>query len=528
MRAIEAAVARSRGHKAFAKGGPGDPVWEVELAEAIGEFTHDPLGFAFFAFPWGVEGTPLARFHEPEIWQCENLEAIGDTLRADPYMPVQRAVGSGHGVGKSANVSQVGNWAMSTMPHCRVNATAGTLSQLRTKLIPEVMKWTRLAINQHWWKINKQSIQHALHPDTWRWDFIPWDESNPESFAGLHNVTRRTVLITDEASQIAQIILDTMKGAMTDAETEILLLAYGNRTRNTGWFNGCFVGDEARYWKTQTVDSREVKISNKRLIAQWLEQHGEDSDFFRIRVRGEPPNSGSDQFIGNKLVADARKRIAQSNLTDPLIMGVDPGRQGDRSVIAFRRGLDARSIPWKIMRVDDVIEVAMRAVEEFRKHQPQVCFVDVGGMGWGVYDYMRKLVPTLPGDFGSKPVREPSEELPMMFLNRRAEIWGVMREWLRGGAIPDLPELEQDLIGPNYYHQLKTEKIFLESKEDMKERDLQSPDCADGLALTFALPVAQLEEQVAAIKLKMAQAYARGERGGAGQSRDYDPYAADR
>ena len=76
----------------------------------------------------------------------------------------------------------------------------------------------------------------------------------------------------------------------------------------------------------------------------------------------------------------------------------------------------------------------------------------------------------------------------MMFANKRAEMWGAMREWLKIGAIPNDADLRSQLVGPTYTFNLKSE-IILEKKEDMRKRGLESPDLADGLALTFAYPI---------------------------------------
>jgi len=71
------------------------------------------------------------------------------------------------------------------------------------------------------------------------------------------------------------------------------------------------------------------------------------------------------------------------------------------------------------------------------------------------------------------------------YANKRAEMWGEMRAWLKHGAIPDDAELAQDLGGPEYGFNGR-DQIQLERKEDMKKRGLASPDMADALALTFA------------------------------------------
>ena len=78
-----------------------------------------------------------------------------------------------------------------------------------------------------------------------------------------------------------------------------------------------------------------------------------------------------------------------------------------------------------------------------------------------------------------------------VFANKRAEMWGSMREWLKGGVIPPTPELIADLEGVEYGYVMKNgvDAIQLEKKEDMKKRGLASSDFGDALALTFAYPI---------------------------------------
>jgi hypothetical protein len=86
-------------------------------------------------------------------------------------------------------------------------------------------------------------------------------------------------------------------------------------------------------------------MTDKTQIAAWVNDHGEDSDFIRVRVRGVFPRAGSLQFIDGQRVDDAVARPPTEDPTAALIMGVDIARQAaDRSVIRFRRGVDARSI----------------------------------------------------------------------------------------------------------------------------------------------------------------------------------------
>ena len=85
-----------------------------------------------------------------------------------------------------------------------------------------------------------------------------------------------------------------------------------------------------------------------------------------------------------------------------------------------------------------------------------------------------------------------------MFANKRAELWGSMREWPKGGVIPPTPELIADLEGVEYGYVMKNgvDAIQLEKKEDMKKRGLASSDFGDALALTFAYRFPRLRQSV--------------------------------
>lgn len=97
-------------------------------------------------------------------------------------------------------------------------------------------------------------------------------------------------------------------------------------------------------------------------------------------------------------------------------------------------------------------------------------------------------------DFGSSPDGLNADD-GAKYANKRAEIWGAMRSWLSGGAIPNLKTgehttLVDELVGPNYGLN-NAEAIQLEKKADMRKRGVPSPNAADALACTFAFPVFQ-------------------------------------
>ena len=463
----------------------------IDLIEALARFSSDPLGFVHFAFPWGEPESELANSAGPEPWQTNLLARVRDGL--SPEAALQLATTSGHGVGKSTLVSWLILWAMSTAVDTRGVVTANTETQLKTKTWAELAKWYRLFIGREFFRYEATCIfsRDKEHEKTWRIDMVPWSERNTEAFAGLHNKGRRILVIFDEASAIPDVIWETTEGALTDSETEIIWAVFGNPTRNTGRFKECFPGGRyAHRWVSQAVDSRKVSLTDKNQIDRWISDYGEDSDFVRVRVKGMFPRVGTMQFISSELVAAAALREVSTHIHDPLIFGVDVARFGDdASVIYIRKGRDGRTHPPIVLRGYDTMQLAARVAEEHLRFSPDAIFIDGGGVGGGVVDRCRQLrVPVFEVNFGGKPDRPDPAEEATKYANKRAEMWGFMRSWLDVGAIPDDPQIREQLVGPEYSLNGRDE-IQLEAKRDMKKRGLASPDIADGLALTFTFPV---------------------------------------
>lgn len=497
---------------------------EGDLIEIIAGFQHDPLGFVLYAFPWGEPGTELASEAGPRPWQIETLEIIGKELSSGNLEGALRiATASGHGIGKSALVSWVILWGLATFPLTKVVITANTGDQLRTKTWPEVSKWFNLLICRHWFKFEATSIarRNSSGSKEWRCDAATWSENNTAAFAGLHNKGRRILLLFDEASQIADKVWEVAEGALTDEGTEILWLVFGNPTENTGRFRECFAGGRfAHRWRPRQIDSRDVPGTNKREIEKWIEDWGEDSDFVRVRVKGQFPRGGSMQFIDGEMVDAAMKREAVCHLRQPLVMGVDVARFGDdQQVLTFRRGLDARTVPTLKFRGLDLVSLSGKVAEQAMLHGVRAIFIDEGGMGAGVVDMVRVMLPgrlVVGVNFGGKADRYMmGGDLPLV-ADKAAEMWAAMRLWLKTGAIEDDPELKAELTGRQYGFDTHN-AIRLEKKEDMKKRGLSSPDVADGLALTFAYPVADVPDDQPSPAL--------GSFGGSTVQSDYDPHA---
>jgi len=506
---------------------------ELMLATDLAAFYDDPLGFVMYAFPWdrdpSLQLVPLPSpwnlvydcAFGPDAWACELLDDIGRAVcergfnGVDAVAPLQYAISSGHGIGKSAMAAWLTLWVMSTRPHSKGVVTANTGEQLSSKTWAGVSTWLAKSVVRHWFTITTgkgaMRLTHNVFPDSWRVDAQTSREENSESFAGLHAASSTPWYLFDEASAIPAKIWEVAEGGKTDGEP--MHFAFGNPTRNTGAFAECF-GKNRHRWNTRQIDSRSVAITNKTLLNQWVTDYGENSDFVKVRVRGVFPNASSLQFIdrGRVDVAMAREAVRERVVGSHCAVGVDVARFGDdQSVIVTRIGRDAAGIAAKRYRGVDTMQLAARVAEHVDYLRglglKPVVFVDGGGVGGGVVDRLRQLGhDPVEVQFGGKA------DDARKYLNKRAEMWGLMREWLATGCLEKSEAMATDLTSVEYQF-TNTDQIQLESKQGMKARGLASPDDADALALTFAYPVPEFD----APKGFGAES--------ARKRADYDPYA---
>lgn len=464
---------------------------EAILADNSAKYYDDPLGWVMWAFDWGYGD--LKGFDGPDEWQKKWLVNLGKSIKSRNFdgvkavKAVRKAVASGHGIGKSALTSWIILFIMSTRPMSKGVVTANTGDQLRTKTWSELAKWKNRCITGHWFTLNSGkgslALVHNTWPEEWRVDAQTCREENSEAFAGLHSASSTPFYLFDEASAVPDKIWEVAEGGLTDGEP--FFFVFGNPTRNTGAFRRCFKGDR---WDTAQVDSRTAKMTNKDQIDEWKKDWGEDSDFFRVRVKGMFPKAADDQFIPVDIVEEARKRRARYLGDDPLICGIDVARGGaDNVMIQFRRGKDAKTE--KVYKIPgEKVRNSMKLVDKLtlilNRHKPDVSFLDATGIGGPIGDRLRQLgFHVVDVHFGENAADEKR------FKMRTAEMGYRCRQWLlEGGAIPDSNTLEEELTDRMYGHNDRGQ-LVLETKKQVKERLGHSPDWSDALYLTFAQEV---------------------------------------
>ena len=468
-------------------------------------FRDNPLAYVLWSFPWGKKGTPLERFPKgPRQWQRDELEAIAEHIKENKARVVRgedpkvykSATASGRGIGKSALVSWIVLWMMSTHYGSTTIVSANTDTQLTDKTFGEIGVWLAMALNSFMF----ESVQKSIKPAEWFAKILKdemqigskyyyangvlWNEDAADSFAGAHSQIGMLVIF-DESSGIPENIWTVSKGFFTEKTIYRFWFAFSNPRSPTGAFFDCFNEAESG-WKTRQINSLDVEDIDTSELEEIVRTKGADSYEARVEVFGQFPRQGDRQFIGRALVEDACNReLGRYDNNEPLLMGVDPARFGDDSTcIRFRQGRDARSIPPIEYKGLDNMQVVNIIIQQIYTHKPDAVFID-SGAGAGIIDRLRELgYKVFEVNFGSS-----SGELN--YYDHRTELWGKMREWLGGGMIDNNKKLKNDLCSPEKELVGRESKEKLESKEKMKRRGVKSPDHGDALALTFHCKVAR-------------------------------------
>jgi hypothetical protein len=255
-----------------------------------------------------------------------------------------------------------------------------------------------------------------------------------------------------------------------------------------------------------------------RIDIEWardqISKYGRSDPWVMSYILGKFPPSSINSLLSIEDVEKSMKRhiredqfcFAQKRL------GIDVSRFGDDSTVIFpRQGLFAgRPVELRQQRSDDVAARVMTAKQRWGS---EIEFVDgTGGYGSGVIDAMLK------GGGNPVEINFAGRATDPRYFNKRSEIYFLMADWVKkGGRLPDIPQLRKELPSMTYTYQ--NGKFRMEEKEQIKKRLGFSPDFADALALTFALPDMPASSEHELQKLQQS----------AGQlAHEWDPFAESR
>ena len=420
----------------------------------------------------------------PDAWQDKVLEAFPHKQRL--------AMKACKGPGKTCVLAWLAWNFMLTRPHANIAAVSITGDNLRDGLWKEMAKWqAKSALLQAAFEWQKERIVAREAPATWFMSARSWAKSastdqQANTLAGLH--ADYMLFFLDEAGGIPDGVMSAAEAALASGIETKLVIA-GNPTHLEGPLYRASTQERSLWWLIEITADPDDPLRTPRVSADWarqqIEKYGRDSPWVLVNVFGRFPPSSLNSLIGPDEVRDAMKRHLKRDQYEfaARVLGVDVAREGDdRSIIFPRQGLAA--FPPITMRNVNSIQGAGAVARKWNDWKAHAAFVDnTGGFGGGWIDQLGIL------GFTPQPVHFAGKPRDHRYANKRAEMWFEMCEWIKaGGALPPEEDLVAELSTPLYF--FKGDKLQIEDKDAVKERLGRSPDYADGLALTFANPVA--------------------------------------
>lgn len=403
---------------------------------------------------------------------------------------------SGQGVGKDTLLAWVMIWYLTLFENCKILATAPTSSSLQSVLWSEVAKWLNrrylngeycaLPIVRDVIEMQARKIFHKFKGDdcgkVWfaeaRTVGIGGPENQGETLAGRHE--DYMLYVVDEASGVPDPVYKPIVGGMT-GRCNFAILAF-NPTKNNGFAYKTQYHDENEKWVKIRWNAEDSELIQKENLEAMEKEYGRESNMYRIRVLGLPPISDDDAVIPHAWVEDAMERDIGMKEYDPVVIGMDCAGKGEcKAVILVRKGKKVIGIH---KRGDlDTQEQAMWLLEKIEEYDAVIAYVDCIGWGAGVYDRARRLSDRITGvrvsDGASRNQR---------YHRLRDELWWKTRELFERGliSIPKDDDFAMELSSVRMRPGGDANgKFKVESKQEMRARNVKSPDMADALIITF-------------------------------------------
>lgn len=419
---------------------------------------------------------------EPDEWQKDVFASIVKNRYT--------AVKSGQGVGKTGSEAVVLLWFLTCFPFPRVVCTAPTKQQLHDVLWSEVSKWQSnsplLSEILHWTKTYIYMVGYEK-----RWFAVARTATKPENMQGFHE--DNMLFIVDEASGVAEPIMDAIMGTLSGENNKLLLC--GNPTKTSGAFYDAFHASRAIF-SCHTVNSEDSPRTNKQNISLLERKYGRNSNVFRVRVLGEFPVQEDDVFISLSLIEQA----IMSEVDDfigKISIGVDVARYGDdETVIATKIG-NHISIPTirqgqsLMQTVGDIVTTYFKLIQEYPDYTGSITvIIDDTGLGGGVTDRLAEVkaerqmyrLVIVPVNFASSPPNTDGDVVH--YKDMTTYLWAEVRSLLESKQISI--QNDNELVAQlsiRKYAVASNGMLQLERKREMKERGVKSPDRADAVAL---------------------------------------------
>lgn len=469
----------------------------------IQEWRRDPVKFVRDCF--GVT---------PDEWQIDAMSHLG----GDPNPARRLCMKACTGPGKSATLAWMGWHRLACFAakgeHPKGVALSITADNLKDNLWAELSKWQqRSPFLQQAFTWTKEKVYANEHPETWFLSARSFaKDANAEAIgralSGLHS--QFPFILLDETGDMPVAVGRAAAQIFTGNPRDAAIIQAGNPTSSSGLLYESCTKSEAWDIITITADPDDPKRTPRVSVEharEMIRTFGRDNPWVMATILGLFPPTGFNALLGSDDIdaAVAREYKKPDIENAPVVLGGDVARQGDdSSAIARRQGRVA--FPIRTLRIPDTMLLADQFIRDQKEHDADAFFVDeTGGYGAGVIDAMRSVGQAVIGvQFGGKAS-------DYRYFNKRSEMYFEMAAWVKaGGKLPEDRELKEELCATTYVYQ--GDKFRIVEKELIKKQLGRSPDKADALALTFAMPVARRPRLPGVLQ-------------GVTQRIDHDPYA---
>jgi hypothetical protein len=458
---------------------------QFELRARQYEYRKDPA-------KWAMDRLSL------HLWSKQR--AIGEALVTNKKV----AVKSGHGIGKSFLAAILVLWWVETHigEDTLVITTGPTGEAVRGIVWEYVRKMHRsgdfigVVSEQAEWKDNNRDIiGKGIKPA----------DNNNASFNGRHY--KYTLVLIDEACGVPAALFGSAE-AITTTDT-CRILAIGNPVDPNTEFGNIFLGNGGKgldTWAKITISVTDNpnftgekvpqdmldNLTSQSQVDAWAEKYGRDSNEFKFKVLGEFPESSDSKMFPLHLLYRGMDAVVLPRQDARPVLGVDVARFGGDSstCISNLDGLITIEGKWN---GKTTVEVAA-AVHEIavRTHASEVR-VDAAGVGGGVVDQLRVL--SVNHDYVVwEMLGNGATPDPKAYRNTRAFWHGHVYDLLLNSKI-SLPDITHNEEATQLFEEMRElEKKYtpdwgalqIESKDDMRRRNVKSPDFSDALMYACA------------------------------------------
>jgi len=443
-----------------------------------------------------------------ELWERERqiVYSIRDNRKT--------AVRSCHSSGKTFTLARAALWFLYGYAPAVVIDTAPTDRQVRNQF------WREFRFAHQKAKVNLGGellkTQFNIDENWYAFGFSTRETEGgaaADKFQGFHG--QNILIIVDEASGVSESIFEAIDGSMSSGFA-VRLVYIGNPTRREGTFANAFSDPTFKHMHISAFDTpnffknnirnlndlTEEKVKAAKMLMPGLalpdwaldmkRKYGADSDVFRVRVLGNFPTKSSDTLIGVDAVEMAMNRELPNLATEEdkeewaavqEVIGVDVARYGDDStVIVLRKGHFAEVLDK--MQSQNTMETVGKVRRLLMARPNAIANIDVIGIGAGVFDRLVEMADIAHRVNGINSAQAAMDK--EQYKNLRAEGWDLAKEWLKTGILK--PDEDWYQLAKPKYKIVSSGQMQLESKEDLKKRNVNSPDVADAFVLTLMQP----------------------------------------